>query len=427
MAKIPAALQRYGLATLSVAIALGVALSLERYHFRNVADPLFLMAIATSVWYAGVGPGALAVVLSGLANSYFFIEPIYSIYVTRQDLPHFIIFILFASLLTGFAGVRRHFEQELLRSRDELKKEVLVRTQQASLLNLTHDTIFVRNMNDRITYWNRGAQEMYGWTAEQAVGKRSHDLLHTVFPAAIEQIQAELLSADRWEGELEHTKADGTGVVVASRWSLQRNEQDNPVAILETNNDITHRRRGEEEVRKLNQELGKRTIELEAINKGQASSCRDAIQKFRELQPDITLMDLRLPDMDGIDALIAFQTQFPEARIIVMTTFEGDGPVQRALQAGAWSYVRKNMSPREITDAIRQVHAGKKRAPAVVAANSAEPLHEEGLTDYEADVLRHTAGGNRNRGIAAKALHHGRNDESPTVDSISRGASKLFF
>jgi PAS domain S-box-containing protein len=267
LARIPAALKRYGLATLSVAGALGVALLLGLYHFRGVEFPLFLFAIALTVWYAGVGPAILAVVLSSLAFDYFFTEPLYSLSVTRSDVPYFIVFILFASLLTWFSAVRHRVERELLRSRDELKKEVLVRTQQASLLNLTHDTIFVRDMNDIIIYWNRGAQELYGWTEEQAVGKRSHDLLRTIFPSPIEKIQAEFLSADRWEGELEHTKADGTGVVVASRWSLQRNEQHNPVAILETNNDITHRRRGEEEVRKLNQELGKRTTELEAINK----------------------------------------------------------------------------------------------------------------------------------------------------------------
>jgi PAS domain S-box-containing protein len=267
LARIPAALQRYGLASLSVAIALGAALLLGLYHFRGVEFPLFLFAIALTVWYAGVGPAILAVVLSSLAFDYFFTEPLYSLSVTRSDVPYFIVFMLFASLLTWFSAVRHRVERELLRSRDELRKEVLVRTQQASLLNLTHDTIFVRDMNDIITYWNRGAQEMYGWTAEQAIGKRSHDLLRTIFPAPIEHIQAELLSADRWEGELEQTKADGTGVVVASRWSLQRNEQHNPAAVLETNNDITHRRRGEEEVRKLNQELGKRTVELEAINK----------------------------------------------------------------------------------------------------------------------------------------------------------------
>jgi len=267
LARISAALKRYGLASLSVAGALGVALLLGLYNVRGVEFPLFLFAIALTVWYAGVGPAILAVVLSSLAFDYFFTAPLYSLSVTRSDLPYLIVFVLFALLLTWFSAVRHRVERELLRSRDELKKEVLVRTQQASLLNLTHDTIFVRDMNDIITYWNRGAQEMYGWTPEQAVGKRSHDLLRTIFPAPIEKIQAEFLRADRWEGELEHVKEDGTKVMVASRWSLRRDEQGRPTAVLETNNDITQRKRGEEEVRKLNQELGKRTTELEAINK----------------------------------------------------------------------------------------------------------------------------------------------------------------
>ncbi len=267
LANIPPAIQRHGLAVLSVAIALGIALLVQRYHFRGVEFPLFLFAIALTVWYAGVGPGIVAVVLSSLAFDYFFTAPIYSLYVTTAELPYYGFFILFALLLTWFSAVRRRVERELLQSRDELEKEVTVRTQQASLLNLTHDTIFVRDMSDIITYWNRGAQELYGWTAEEAIGKHTHQLLRTVFPVPIDEIQAELLRTGRWEGELEKTKADGSHVVVASRWSLRRNEQESPIAILETNNDITQRKRGEEEIRKLNQELGKRTTDLEAINK----------------------------------------------------------------------------------------------------------------------------------------------------------------
>ena len=233
----------------------------------EVEFPLFLLAIALTAWYAGVGPAILAVVFSSLVFNYFFTEPLYSFYVTTAELAYYVAFILFALLIIWFSAVRRRVERELLQSRDELEKEVTVRTQQASLLNLTHDTIFVRDMSDIITFWNRGAQELYGWTAEEAIGKHSHQLLRTVFPVPIGEIQAELLRTGRWEGELEKTKADGTRVVVASRWSLRRNEQESPVAILETNNDITERKRGEEEVRKLNQELGKRTIELETINK----------------------------------------------------------------------------------------------------------------------------------------------------------------
>ncbi len=113
--------------------------------------------------------------------------------------------------------------------------------EQASLLNLTHDTIFVRDMDDVITYWNHGAEQLYGWTAEVAIGQVSHHLMQTVFPAPIDAINAELLRTGRWEGNLIHTKRDGTQVVVASRWSLQRDEQGEPAAILETNNDITER------------------------------------------------------------------------------------------------------------------------------------------------------------------------------------------
>ncbi len=265
--KMPAGIQRYGLAVLSVSVALGGSLLLERLHFRNVADPLFLFAIAIAAWYAGTGPAILAVVLSGLADSYFFIEPIYSIYITREDLPHFAIFLLFASLLTGFAAVRRRVEAELLQVRDDLQVEVAVRTQQASLLNLTHDSIFVRDMDFVITFWNRGAQELYGWTAENAIGKHSHELLQTVFPAPHEDIHAELLRTGRWEGELKRTTAQGMTVVVVARYALRRDEQARAVAVLETSNDITERKRREQEIESLSLELAKRSTELESINK----------------------------------------------------------------------------------------------------------------------------------------------------------------
>jgi PAS domain S-box-containing protein len=261
------AILRYGLAGVSVALGTLTAFLLDRYHFRGVEYPLFLFAIAVTVWYAGVGPGILAVVLSSLSFNYFFTEPRFSFYVAPTDLPYYLIFILFALLLTWFSAVRRRVEQQLLQSRDTLQREIVERTQQASLLNLTHDTIFVRDMNDIITYWNRGATELYGWTEDEAVGKHSHQLLQTDFPLPMDEVRAELLRTGRGEGELQKTKADGSRVVVASRWSLRQDEQGHPVAILETNNDISDRKRREEEIRKLNQELEKRTTDLEASNK----------------------------------------------------------------------------------------------------------------------------------------------------------------
>ena len=125
--------------------------------------------------------------------------------------------------------------------------------EQASLLNLTHDAIFVRDMNGVITYWNRGAEALYGWTAEQAKGKLARELLKTVSAVPRDRIMAELVRSGRWEGELGRTKKDGTQVVVASRWSLQMDARGTPVAALETDNDITDRKRAEEERERLRQ------------------------------------------------------------------------------------------------------------------------------------------------------------------------------
>jgi DNA-binding NarL/FixJ family response regulator len=132
----------------------------------------------------------------------------------------------------------------------------------------------------------------------------------------------------------------------------------------------------------------------------QASTGREAVPAFREHRPDVTLMDLRLPDMSGIDAMIAIRAEFPDARVIMLTTFEGDVDIKRALAAGARGYMLKSMPPKELIDGIRQVHAGKKKVPAEVAAQLAEHMADEVLTAREIDVLKHLAGGNRNQDIA---------------------------
>ena len=121
--------------------------------------------------------------------------------------------------------------------------------EQASLLTLTHDSIYVRDMKAVIRYWNHGAEVLYGWPEESAVGEISHKLLKTVFPVPLEQIETELLSSGRWEGELSQTRKDGTQVVVAARWSVKRDDQGVPVAILVTSNDITERKQAEEKLR----------------------------------------------------------------------------------------------------------------------------------------------------------------------------------
>ena len=118
-----------------------------------------------------------------------------------------------------------------------------------NLLDLTHDTIFVRDIDDVITYWNCGAEDLYGWTRDEAIGKVSHLLMQTIFPAPLAEINAELLRTGRWEGELIHTKRDRTRITVASRWALERDKQERPARIFETNNDVTERKRAEQELR----------------------------------------------------------------------------------------------------------------------------------------------------------------------------------
>jgi DNA-binding NarL/FixJ family response regulator len=134
----------------------------------------------------------------------------------------------------------------------------------------------------------------------------------------------------------------------------------------------------------------------------QASNAQEAIAEYRKHKPDVTLMDLRLPDRSGIDAMIAVRAEFPQARVIMLTTFAGDVEIQRALEAGARGYLLKSMPPEELVEVIRQVHAGKKRIPPQLAAQLAEHMSDEDLTSREIEVLNHIAGGNRNRDIADK-------------------------
>ncbi|HEY6331450.1 MAG TPA: response regulator transcription factor [Blastocatellia bacterium] len=132
----------------------------------------------------------------------------------------------------------------------------------------------------------------------------------------------------------------------------------------------------------------------------QAATGSDSLKAFRQHKPDVTLMDLRLPDMSGIDALIAIRNESPEANVIMLTTFEGDVEIKRALEAGARGYMLKSMPPSDLVDVIRKVHAGKKRVPPEIAASLAEHMGEEDLTDREIEVLKLVAAGNRNRDIA---------------------------
>jgi DNA-binding NarL/FixJ family response regulator len=134
----------------------------------------------------------------------------------------------------------------------------------------------------------------------------------------------------------------------------------------------------------------------------EASNGREALEQFRQHRPDITLMDLQMPDMSGIDAISAIRAEFSEARLIILTTHAGDVQVSRGLKAGARAYLLKSLLRKELLEAIRAVHAGQKRVSPEIAAEIAQHSADETLTPREIDVLRLVAGGNANKEVAAR-------------------------
>jgi DNA-binding NarL/FixJ family response regulator len=133
-----------------------------------------------------------------------------------------------------------------------------------------------------------------------------------------------------------------------------------------------------------------------------ASTGKDAIETFRAVRPDVTLLDLCLPDRSGLEVMMALRSEFADARIIILTTFERDVEIQRALKAGARGYLLKSMCSDRMIQAVREVHAGKKYVPPEIATGLAEHLSDEALSDREVEVLRHIAQGTRNRDIAKR-------------------------
>ncbi|MFL9913383.1 ATP-binding protein [Paraburkholderia sp. RL17-337-BIB-A] len=176
-------------------------------------------------------------VVGALLLSYFFTEPIESFHISKpQDS-----FSLFAFLITSIAITT------LVRRIGRVEK---MQRAQAQLLELTHDIIIVRDKNNVITYWNQAAETLYGWKKEEAIGKSIDEFLNSVFPLPRDELQKIFLRDGQWEGELIHTRRDGTKIIVTSRWALQRDGAGKPLATLETNNDITQRRRAEDLLRK---------------------------------------------------------------------------------------------------------------------------------------------------------------------------------
>jgi DNA-binding NarL/FixJ family response regulator len=140
--------------------------------------------------------------------------------------------------------------------------------------------------------------------------------------------------------------------------------------------------------------------EQDMILVAEASNGREAVEQFRTHHPDVTLMDVQMPEVNGIDAIVKIREEFPDARIIVLTTYTGDAQAARAFKAGAFGYLLKNMVRKELIDTIRTVHAGKKRIPSEIAIEMAQHHTDDALTEREIEVLREVAAGNANKMVA---------------------------
>ena len=140
--------------------------------------------------------------------------------------------------------------------------------------------------------------------------------------------------------------------------------------------------------------------EEDMILVGEASNGREGLEQFRALRPDVTLMDLQMPVMNGTEAIIAIRKEFPDARIIVLTTYSGDAQAARAFEAGAVGYLLKNMVRKELVETIRSVHSGKKRIPPEIAVEMAEHHSDDALTEREIEVLKQVSAGNANKMVA---------------------------
>ena len=221
--------------TIALALATWACFQLG-LNSATTAFVYLIVIVLLSLMDSFISSAVFSVIAIGCLNS-FFVEPLYTFQVAdARDLTTLVAFLITALAVAGLARrVRRLGEAH---------------GEQARLLDLTRDPVLVRDMNDAITYWNRGAEELYGWKSEEAVGKVAHQLLQTVFSAPLEQIKETLVRAGRWEGELLHTKRDGTRVSVPSRWSLQRDDGGRPIGTLETDNDITERKRAEDALRR---------------------------------------------------------------------------------------------------------------------------------------------------------------------------------
>jgi len=261
--------RRYVLAILAALVALLGREMLSPFLGESNPYHTVWIAVVFSAWYCGVAPAVVTTLLSLVGIWYFFLPPCgsFALQNPRTDIYGMVGFLAFSSFIIALGEAnrrskerserevaeRRRIEDALRKSQEELEHHVKERTaaleqnvaelaEKAALLDMANDAIFVKDLHGAISYWNQGAERLYGWSKEEAISRSTHELLRTEFPIPL----AEIETRDYWEGELRHTRRGGVQIVVASRWTTLRDKEGEPVAWLEINTDITSRKRAEE-------------------------------------------------------------------------------------------------------------------------------------------------------------------------------------
>jgi PAS domain S-box-containing protein len=216
--------------------------------------------------------------------------------------------------------------ERLRLSVEDLRRAEEATRQQAALLDLTHDTVLVRDAEERITFWNRAAHDLYGWSAEEARGQRTHQLFRTEFPAPLAVIEAELHRTGRWEGELIQSRRDDSRMVVSSRWSLQRDAEARPVATLETNNDITARKQAQDALSQAQTELA-RVARVTTLGQLAASIAHEVNQPLTAIIADsnaaLNWLALERPELERARAGLLAITKDAERAAKILTHIRG--------------------------------------------------------------------------------------------------------
>jgi PAS domain S-box-containing protein len=262
---------RYGLGAVAAAFAVALGIWLTPFLGEGAPYITAFAAVMLAARYFGLGPAILAVATSIFGIWFRLLAPGRPP-LDRSEIFGLVAFLLFSGIVIPFADANRRskakqdkteqalresearlnlgmqqMQHEIERRAAQIEQKTAQAQGQAKLLDLANDAIFVRTASDRVSYWNQGAERLYGWTQEEALGRSTHELLRTRFPVRLSEME----KTDRWEGELHHFKRDGSEITVASRWTTLRDSNGKFAGWLEINTDITARRQAEDAARRL--------------------------------------------------------------------------------------------------------------------------------------------------------------------------------